>query len=824
MAWKFRLGLRREESAAAAVQVAEPAVEESTSPESPAEIAADDSVTQTPSAPQVLDHSSAQISDQAAVQGPGTSATETVAPVASTPEVSSASELGTVESQLAQVVAEIVGSAEPAPPVSDGLVSESRSQEPVAEQSVSLAKADSNAPAVAHFPAIASDWAFEEKLAIHKEWVESEGTSGQKIDLAGAKLAEAELVGVNLRFADLQEADLSSADLLLADLRDTCLARANLEEACLVGANLEGANMEGAALASAMGLVPRQLAGANLRDATLPPQILEFPGLASFARASRTAMTFFGSTISLSLLTWLMIWRTKDAQLISDSSILPFLRSTAASSAFPTAEIYLIAPAALLAVYLSFQYHLQRLWDAVLELPAIFPDGSSVDERRPWIITGLLRAHFRWLNHDAPSTRFIEKAISVILAYWFVPFTLLCLWGRYLTQQDMHGTFLHVLLFAAAAGVAVYSTTRVGRPEEAWAAEKKISAGIQKRLRSLSFSKLIGAVVVILFSLSLGTVKGVPHDIGRAPQFAAADIRRWAPSSFWAIGYDPYADLTEASMSTRPSNWTGADDQLGSVKGAHLNKTKFRYAQAYGIFLANAHLFRSDFTGAFLSEADMRGADLGQSTLRLAILDRAQMARTNLDRADLDGANMTRADLRSANLSYSSLAGATLVDAQLEGASLYSARMSGATLIRANLKKTDFREAYMEGVNLEHAEMQQAYLWSAKLSSAHLDDAQLGTAIFIDADLRSADLHGAHFQGTVLNGANLQGANLDFADMHGALGLSAYQICSAGSRKGIQLDDAIQAQVDAQCGGGSHAALPAPPTTLAPKPASSDAN
>src|SRR6202040_4321892 len=174
-------------------------------------------------------------------------------------------------------------------------------------------------PIAPAFPAIASDWAFEEKLAIHKEWVESQGLSGQKIDLASAKLEGAELVGVNLRYADLQEADLKAADLLLADLRDTCLARASLEEACLVGANLEGANMEGAALATAMGLVPRQIAGANLRDATLPPQILEFPALADFARASRTVVSFFSATISLSLLSWLMVFKTKDVQLISDS-------------------------------------------------------------------------------------------------------------------------------------------------------------------------------------------------------------------------------------------------------------------------------------------------------------------------------------------------------------------------------------------------------------------------------------------------------------------------------------------------------------------------
>jgi uncharacterized protein YjbI with pentapeptide repeats len=796
MAWRFRLGSRRGESEGTGVQVAEDPREEPVSQN----VATDDSA------------ASASISESITA-GPLDLAAISEIPESSA--VAAEGQKGESDKTTAELKSDSTAvdtpAAQPLPePLTAG---------PIAETTETLL-ANATEPIAPAFPALASDWAFEEKLAIHKEWVESQGLSGQKIDLASAKLEGAELVGVNLRYADLQEADLKAADLLLADLRDTCLARASLEEACLVGANLEGANMEGAALASAMGLVPRQIAGANLRDATLPPQILEFPALADFARASRTVVSFFSATISLSLLSWLMILKTKDVQLISDSSIFPFLHSAAAASAFPTVEIYLIMPAVLVAVYLTFQYHLQRLWDAVLELPGIFPDGSSLDEHRPWIITGLLRAHFRWLNQDAPSTRFIEKAISILLAYWLVPITILCFWGRYLTQQDMHGTLLHVLLFAAATGVAVYSTTRVGRREEAWASEKKISAGILEKVKSVSFSRLIAGVVVVLFFLSLGTVKGVPHDAGRAPQFAAADIRRWAPSVFWSIGYDPYAELTEAAISTKPIGWTGADDQLASVKGARLNGARFRYAQAYGVFLAGAHLFRTDFTGAFLSEADMRGADLGQSTLRLAVMDRAQMAHTNLDRGNLDGANMTRADLRGANLSYSSLANATLVDAQLEGASLYSARMSGATLIRANLDKADFREAHLESANLEHAAMHQAYLWSAKLSSAHLDNAELSTAIFIDADLRNADLHGAHFQGTVLNGANLQGANLDYADMHGALGLSVNQVCSAASRNGLQLDDAMQLQVDAQCGGGTHTALPAPPTTLTPHSAS----
>jgi uncharacterized protein YjbI with pentapeptide repeats len=650
-----------------------------------------------------------------------------------------------------------------------------------------------------HTHADPTNWAFEEKLASHKEWVESQGRAGRMADMSRAELEGAELVGVNLRFADFHDANLKSADLLLADLRDACLMRANLEEACLVGANLEGANLESADLESAMGLVARQLAGANLRAACLPQQIQEFPALEDYARASGTAIWLFGVTMIVNFLSWLMIWKTRDVQLIADSSVLPFLRSSSASAALPARELYLIAPALLLAVYLVFQYHLQRLWDAVLELPAIFPDGRIMGDKGPWIVTGLLRAHFRWMNQDAPSTRLIEKTVSILLAYWTVPATLLFFWGRYLTVQEMHGTALHTLFVVAAVAVAAYSTTKIGRPEQAWTIDGKRSHPEFRDWKIFSPSFLGIGTGILLSFLSLGTIAGIPHDQSRAPQFSAADIRRWAPTIFWAVGYDPYADLTEAAISTKPSGWTGSDDQLASVAGARLNNANFQYAQAYGVFLANSHLWRTDFRGAFLSEADLRGADLGQANLRLAILDRAQMTHANLDRAQLDGANLTRADLRGVNLSYSSLENATLVDARLDGASLYSARLVGTNLFRASLEKADFRDSHLEGANLEHADMQQAYLWSGKLSGARLAFAQLSSAIFIDADLRAADFHGAQFQGTVLTNAELHESNLDGADMRGALGLSAVQVCSAKSRLGTVLDETLRTQVDAVC-------------------------
>jgi len=656
-----------------------------------------------------------------------------------------------------------------------------------------------------------SDWAFEEKLASHKEWVDSKGMMGKRAALSDAKLQGAELISVNLRYADLHAANMQAADLLLADLRDACLTRADLEESCLVGANLEAANLEGASLGTAMGLVNRQLAGANLRDASLPAQILEFPAREEFEGASRAAWRYFTAILSMAALSLLALWKVRDVQLIADRSILPFLHSAAAATALPTAELFLIVPVAVFILYAVFQFHLQRVWDAALELPAIFPDGRVLGEGSPRIVVGLLRAHFRWMNQDAPSTRFIEKAIAVCLGYWLAPALLLLFWARYLTRQDLHGTALLEVLAAAATGIAFYASARIGRRQERWIFERKLRREFGARIAAINPVTVMIVALGVLTVLGVGTIKGLPHDKARAPQFMSGDVRRWAPTVFWSVGFDPYADLTEAAISRRPANWTGDSDQLGSVTGARLSGARLRYAQGYGAFLANAHLWRADLQGAFLSQADLRGADLSQASLYYTVLESANLSGANLNRARLEEANLGRADLRSANLSYASLAGARLVDAQLQGASLYSAQLASSDLARANLEKTDLRDAHLEGANLAHADVQRAYVWSAKLASADLEGARLGGAIFIGADLRLADLREAQMTATVLNDANLTGAILDGADLRGALGLTAKQVCSGRSHAGALLDPQLEMQVNAQCGApGSPPIAPQP--------------
>jgi uncharacterized protein YjbI with pentapeptide repeats len=664
-----------------------------------------------------------------------------------------------------------------------------------------------------------SEWALEETLAEHKEWIDSKGASGHKADLRKGNFDSTELISVNLRHADLQDINLKAADLLLADLRDACLVRANFNEACLVGTNLEGANLEGASLENSMGLVSRQLAGTNLHEASLPASVLEFRALADFARTATTTVRIYTALMFVCAISLLMIFKTRDVQLLSHSGILSFLPSRALAAALPSDELYLVAPVLLLAAYVWFLYNLQRVWDAVLELPAVFPDGRLMGAGSPRIILGLMRNHFRWMNEHAPSTRRLEKTLSVALAYWAVPVVLLAFWARYLTVQDLHGTLLQEVLLLLGISIAFYCTTQTGRPAEAWLTQTETPNPWIEKLKQVKPVKGLAVVAAFLTFLSLGTIYGVPYDMQRAPQYGALNIRRWAPTLLHWAGIDPYAELTESSLSRKPAGFDGSDAQLSDVSGARLVGSNFRFGQLYGAFLANAHLFRSNFDGAFMAQADMRNADLSQSTLDNANLDRAAMTHVNLDRASLEGATLSRTDLRAANLSYTSLRGASLIDARMEGTSLYGSHLENASLIRGNLNKADLRDAHLDDANLEHSDLREAYFWSAKLPRVNLRNAQLATAIFIDADLTGADMSGAQFNGTVLNGANLHDVNLDGADLRGALQLSAAQVCSAKSRRGALMDDALFQQVDTLCSNGEH-----PVATVAAAPNESAAS
>ena len=636
-----------------------------------------------------------------------------------------------------------------------------------------------------------------EGLENHGLWLDSSGETGVRADFTGKNLAYADLVDARLPDALLHKSNLKGADLTLADLHGAALVQANLAEANLLATQLQQANLQAVDMRGATGLLSPQLAGANLFGAILPESISPLDGLKLVRETASKAAWLMCLTLLLNGLAWLRIFTTPDAQLVNNSSALPF---SGLQTTLPFVPFYLFGPVVILCLYLCFHLYMQRLWDGIAQLPAIFPDGRRLDACLPWFARWSARMHFKWLRNSQSPLGFLEASFAILLLYWVAPATVILFWGRYLTLEDLRGTTLHILLVVGAITAALNFPRMAGKafgPDSPQPTSEQKSSSRRTVLVLRGVPPVMG---LVFFLLSIGTFLGVPHDNHSTAQRPAPGIRAWAPDILWTFGYNPFAQLTEADVSTKPPGWIGREEEIASVKGANLNGLRLRYIQAYGAFLVKARLWRSDLRNSYLSEADLREANLRQVDLRFAVLDRAKLARAALPEADLQGVSLDRADLQDANLSFAVLSDATLLDATLDGANLYKSDLHSALLQRASLKKVDLREANLENTNLTMANLGGAYLVSTNLGNARLKNADLSQAILTDADMRKSDLSGALLEGAVLRGTNLGGANLQGADLRGAEGLTAAQVCSAANLREAQMNENLRQDVASLCG------------------------
>jgi len=645
-----------------------------------------------------------------------------------------------------------------------------------------------------------------EILEQHGDWLDSGGEAGIQADFSRENLEGADLIDARLQDALLNKTILRHADLMLADLRGASLLQANLQDANLLGTVFRHSNLQAANLSGATGLLSSQFAGANLFGAVLPADISPSEGLAYVKEVAHKSGLFLISMLLVNALAWLRIFTTKDAALLKNGPALPFLGMQAD---VPFVPFYLFGPILILILYVCFHLYLQRLWDGAAQLPAIFPDGRSLDERLPWFSRWGARSHSKWLRERRSPLAFLEAGIAMLLLYWVTPATVLLFWGRYLTVQDLRGSIVHVLLVGGAVAAATNFPSMVGKAfgsDLAMPSNAKTSP--RRKARKPLMLRVMTPIAVGLFLLllSIGTILGAPHDTNRTADSKSGGVNTWAADALWSIKYSPYAQLTETEVSTKPSSWSESAsaqakaEDFAQVKGASLNRLQLRYLQAYGAFLVKARLWQADLRNSYLSEADMREANLRQADLRFAVLDRAKLTRASLQETDLRNSNLNRADLQGANLTSTVASSATMMDATLDGANLYKADLRNASLQRASLKQADLREANLESANLTMAILQETYLTSTKLASAQLKRADLSLAILTDADLRNSNLSGADFQGAILRGTDLTGANLQGANLKGAVGVTASQICSAGNLGQVQLDENLQIDVQVLCG------------------------
>lgn len=436
--------------------------------------------------------------------------------------------------------------------------------------------------------------------------------------------------------------ELCSVDLSGLRLRGVNFSRTNLTGAILVETDLRSADLSSCDLSGAVGLTCKQLSGANLSGSRISPDYFAAQWT-TVTELTRSAQRLFIAMLVACMYAALTIATTTDLGLISNSvsSPLPII-----GTPIPIVSFYYVGPLILLCAFLYFHLYLQRLWEALADLPAIFPDGQSLTRKiSPWLLNGIVRRYLAHLRSEHLTLYKSQLVLSIILAWLIVPITVGLFNWRFFPRHDLFGSrylfgLLIVTLTAAVYSQRLTASAFVLYPETA----KRSKWSVLGKLRQLP---VVGGIVVLILA-GYGFTK---------------------MSDFF--GYYP-AQVGSANLSHKPPGWDDVDQpsarMLRLVQGAQLEGYNLRQVWAPGAFLVHANLENANLIWAEIERADLRGADLTHASINSAALEFADMRDARMFGAILDGAFVREANLRGANLEFAQLHGANLWHADLAGA------------------------------------------------------------------------------------------------------------------------------------------------------------
>jgi uncharacterized protein YjbI with pentapeptide repeats len=581
-----------------------------------------------------------------------------------------------------------------------------------------------------------------------------------------ANFTGANLQGAKLEAADFQEADLKRANLTGADLKGANLREANLQDAVLQGAELEEANVEraifkdadlmDAKLKGVLGLKGEQLGGTITTGAEFPEEISQFKTQVS--EASRMARNIFLGLISGCVYCWMTIGTTTDFLMITKSfkPKLPIINTE-----ITIGDFFIVAPFVLLCVFFYFHFYLERIWEGLAGLPAIYPDGRRLDQvEYPWLLNGLVRGQFRRLKDERPVTSYLQNLLSTFLGWWIVPITILLFWIRYLRGQFWPGIVIQILLLTAAISAAIiFQRLSI-----------VILRGVKRKyfrwrtfLSSSLFYKYFAIALLIGFMFSWfsysaieGTRENFIHRVLMPPLDLAGE------------------DLQQIDFSKININW--ANMQATNLEGANLSLLWLE-----GTDFTSANLHKTTFERSHLREVEFQAANAENAIFRETLFEviRTERVGPKQNAFQLFSVNFERANLKQAIFQGAILPNARLKGADLRGANLREVNLQGADLEKALIEQADLwgavlEEAFIEQANLEQANLEQANLrwadfWRATLQKANLMSADCWGVCLMEANLQKANLQLANLASADLRGADLRGADLQGANLARAI-------------------------------------------------------
>lgn len=600
----------------------------------------------------------------------------------------------------------------------------------------------------------------------------------------------------NLSRADLHGTDFTGANLERTNFAQSGLAGSKFGGARVEGATFRQADLTDADLRGALGVSEERFAGANLAGAQLPDAVHLLQRLGRVEEIYGSCQQIFLTLFVAALYTWLTIAATSHARLLSDtaSSPLPIV-----GTPIPIAQFYIVAPFVVLVLFVYLHLSLQRLWNYLAGLPAVFPDGERLDQKSyPRVLSSFIRTQCALLRPGCPPEVRLLTGILSLFIWGGGAFLVGWVWWQYLPRREWLGALLLFALLVASVVLGVV-TYRVATSALRGKPTRLYRDGLVVLLLSTG---LLGAVFVI-------KLNGQPPDetTNRCVETSREVVGVWALVRD-SLRCSPLANLRQADLSVRPPGWKGSDEENRLVQGATLRGKNLNYAQA-----AEAFLVQADLSGATLQHANLQQARLQRATLRRADLTGASLLWASVRGADLRGAILEGAVLRAADLTgakfsrfnnchqrcfaAANLTRAILADAYLPGADLKEAILDAASLDDATLLKADLRGASMVKASLRRANLAGAQLSGAVVPPLrNCSDAQNACAVGPDpSEIAAADLSGADLLGAELGGAELAGVNLQDTDLRSATGLTLAQLATVKTLYKAKLDKALLDQV-----------------------------
>ncbi|MGD9851629.1 MAG: pentapeptide repeat-containing protein [Nitrospirales bacterium] len=584
------------------------------------------------------------------------------------------------------------------------------------------------------------------------------------------------ILDAKLRNSTFEKCQFINARLDGSDLRNSKFSQSNFEESTLLGSKLYESTFQDSNLEKVTGLLGNQLAGTNVSGAKIPEDIKKFEGLARIEELSKKAGKLFILMLVGCLYSWLTIATTTDSQLFLNSKHynLPIIQTS-----IPITPFFYVAPITLLSIYIWFHLYLQRLWEEMAALPAIFPDGKALDEKVfPWLLSGLIRAYIPLLKTNLPNLFVLQFIASLFLAWGLVPFILSGFWVRVLPTHNEAFILTLAFIFTISLGFGIYffSLARVTLNPP------------PKRPRLFGISGTVCLLVLFILVLVSQAAVNITTTSAWWPFYlktAAYSVEPKHPMNryifsslawskklnyallefFQELGLRTYPKFYRENLTQPPESWPQDFEHISKIEGADFRGANLRHLYAEGGFWANSRFNGADLSYAFLMAVYLGGADFSRSNLTGALM------LSTMENAKLVGANL-------ANVRMSG----KYKKADFRGANFGKAFIINADFSQAFLAGTNFQSAIFDTVNFEQAVFSGPYpifddqtsIESPGFSLVITEKTKEGSSDFSNAVFRFGN-----FNKTNLKGVKFSQSKFFGVDLSGSRGLTQAQVNEA---------------------------------------------